>query len=154
MKGNKLVVEAPNLLLLLVVHGLDAGVHLSFRGSVGSRHLDSCDAPHTPSLAVIPGQIHFGVQDNREKAEELIWVQGPFEYEQLLRSGGQRCSPCRSLLDTLGDMVEVQVEVRRLNQTEIREEAKRLPELLFLKSPHWTLPLYHIQKLTQNGLTT
>ena len=79
MKGNKLVIEALDLLLLLAVHGLDAGVHLSFRGSVGSGDLDSCDAPHTPSLAVTPGQIHFGVQDNQEKAEELMWVRGPFE---------------------------------------------------------------------------
>ena len=86
MKGNKLVIEALDLLLLLAVHGLDAGVHLSFRGSVGSGDLDSCDAPHTPSLAVTPGQIHFGVQDNQEKAEELIRVLGPLEYQRLLKA--------------------------------------------------------------------
>ena len=62
-EGSKLVVEGLDLLLLLVSHGLDVGVHLSLHGAQQALvHLDGFDGPHAPSSTETPGQIHAGAQ--------------------------------------------------------------------------------------------
>ena len=51
-EGNKFVIEALDLFLLLVAHGLDVGVHLQLQGAQQALVLlVGSDGPHKPSSA-------------------------------------------------------------------------------------------------------
>lgn len=75
-KGSKLV-EALDLLLLLVAHSLDVRVHFQLQGAQQARvHLDSCVAPHTLSPTSAPLPAPAARQGTLVAADPLGKVQG------------------------------------------------------------------------------
>ena len=54
-EGSKLLVEALDLFLFLVAHGLDTGDHCQLQGAQQAMvHCDGSDAPHTPRPTAWP----------------------------------------------------------------------------------------------------